>query len=488
MYSPADWLRFNNDYQGRRYSPLAQITSANISTLTPKCLFQTGEVGGFQTSPLIFDGRLYVTTAHSVYALDADTCQKIWSYEYLGSDAAPLPNNRGAALYKGMLFRGTLDGHLIALDAVNGKLLWNVRVCDATKGNFISAAPVAFNGKVFIGDAGADFGGTARVYAFDAVSGRSIWTFDLVPGGRQTGAETWGKDSGRNGGSVWATITVEPEPHRLYVSVGNPGSDLDGSDRPGDNLYTDAVVVLDAESGSLQWYAQQNPHDLHDWDTAAAPALYDQDGRHYMAVGSKDARLYIYDRDSHQLIARKDLTRRENDTLPLTAAGVHICPGILGGVEWNGPAYDPNSRLVFINSVDWCVTLRTKDAKIENPGMAGGFKLDPVSDAHGSLHAFDAASGDEKWVYNAGMPMLAGVTPTASGLTFTGSTDGSLLAFDSQTGRKLYSFYTGGAIAGGISTYMVEGRQYVAVPSGNSSKSMWQSRGAATVIVFGLPL
>lgn len=474
--SPAgDWLRYNRDDLGQRHSPLRLITTQNAAALAPKCIFQTGEVGSFQTSPVVRAGKLYFTTANNTYALDAATCRQLWKHEYAPA-SAPLPVNRGVALYRGMLIRGTLDGHLIALDAQSGKLLWNEWVSDSRNGHFISAAPTAFDGKVFVGEAGGDFGAAGHVHAFDALTGKHLWTFDSVPTSPHLG-----------GGSTWTTITVEPTTRRLFVPLGNPGSDFDGRERPGSNLYSNSVVVIDADSGKLDWYVQQNPHDVHDWDTAAAPVLYDQDQREFMAVGSKDARLYIYDRNSHALIARKDLTRRLNDTQPLSSDhGLHVCPGFLGGVEWNGPAYDPLNHMVFVNTVDWCATFkRAKNAR-ENPQGGSGI-ADPPSQARGWLRAFDGASGKERWSYEAGTPMLAGITTTAGGLLLTGSGDGDFLVFDAESGRKLYTFYTGGSVGGGPSTYLVGDAQYIAVASGNNSKGLWQVSGASTLIVFGLP-
>lgn len=480
-----DWLRYNRDYLGQRHSPLTQITAQNVATLVPKCVFQTGEVGSFQASPVIRAGKMYFTTANNTYALDAATCHKLWKYEY-PPVAAPLAVNRGVALYKGMLIRGTLDGHLIALDAENGNLLWDEWVADNRSGHFISAVPVVFGGKVFIGEAGADYGAAGHVHAFDALNGRHLWTFDAVPTGRE-GAPTSDKGQAVGGASTWTTITVEPATRRLYVPLGNPGLDFDGAARPGPNLYSDSIVVIDADTGKLEWYAQQNPHDVHDWDTAAAPVLYDLDQKRFMAVGSKDARLYLYDRDSHVLIARVNLTGRLNDTTPLSSAhGLHVCPGFLGGVEWNGPAYDPLDQMIFVNTVDWCGTFRRAKNAHEN-AQGGTGTTDPPSEARGWLRAFDAATGEQRWSYEAGTPMLAGITTTATGVLLTGTAQGDFLAFDARTGRKLYGFYTGGSIAAGPSIYLAGGREYVAVASGNSSKSLWQVDGASTLIVFGLP-
>ena len=486
--SSGDWLYYNLSLNGQRYSTLRQITPQNVRRLAPKCIFQTGDIGSFQSSPVVRKGRMYVTTAHHTYALDASNCRRLWSHEYTPTGTEFLPANRGVALYKGAVIRGTLDGHLIGLDASNGKLLWDLWVCDTSKGCFISAAPVIFHGKLFIGEAGGDFGATVRVHAFDAATLERLWSFDAVPSAAASGGEASSADADRRGGSQWSTITVERDSGRLFVSLGNPGPDFDDRARPGDNLYTDSVVVLDADSGHLIWYAQQNPHDVHDWDTAAAPVLYEQNGRAIMAVASKDGHLYLYDRTSHELISRTEVSLQINVTQPFsTTESTRFCPGAMGGVEWNGPAYDPGSRLLFVNSVDWCTTVTALEKP--SPAIPWGARAlqDPIDQARGSLRAIDAADGRPRWTYSADVPMLAGLTTTASGLLLTGTGGGQMLVFDAKTGRQLYSFYTGGAIAGGVTTYSVGDKQLIAVESGNSSKTVWQNIGAAQVIIFGLP-
>ena len=486
--SSGDWLYYNLSLSGQRYSTLRQITPQNAHRLTPKCIFQTGEIGSFQSSPIVRKGRMYVTTAHRTYALDASNCRRLWSYEYTPTGTEFLPANRGVALYKGMVIRGTLDGHLIGLDAQDGKLLWDLWVCDSSKGCFISAVPVVFEGKIYIGEAGADFGATVRIHAFDAATLEHLWSFDAVPAPGQPGGDTWPAAGERRGGSQWSTITVEPDSRRLFVSLGNPGPDFDGRARPGANLYTDSVVVLDADSGHLVWYAQQNAHDVHDWDTAAAPVIYDQNGRALMAVASKDGHLYVYDRNRHDLIARQEVSLQINVSQPFsTTSATRFCPGAMGGVEWNGPAYDPGARLLFVNSVDWCTTVTLLEKP--SPAIPWGASAvqDPADQARGSLRALDAADGRPRWSYAADSPMLAGLTTTASGLLLTGTGGGEMLVFDAKTGRQLYSFYTGGAIAGGISTYSVGDEQLIAVESGNASKTVWRNTGSAQVIIFGLP-
>lgn len=483
-----DWLFYNLSANGTRHSELRQLDTANVRHLAPRCIFQTGEIGSFQASPVERRGKLYFTTARRTYAIDAATCRLLWQYEYSAGGQGFLPNNRGVALYRGKVIRGTLDGHMIALDAETGALLWDIPICDSATGCFISAAPVVFDNKIFVGEAGADFGAVDHVHAFDADTLKLLWSFRTTPLAGEIGGSTWSKNSDRRGAPVWSTISVDESKGQLYVSLGNPGPDFDGRARPGADLFTDSVVVLDAGTGKLLWYVQQVPHDTHDWDTGAAPVLYDLDGRPLLAVGSKDGHVYIYDRTTHRELARAEVSTQLNVDKPLSSTvATRFCPGTLGGVEWNGPALDPADKLLFVNSVDWCATatlLSEPNAAIPWGAMA---TQDPVKDARGSLTAIDAVTGKEKWRFSADAPMLAGVTTTATGLVLTGTGDGLFLAFDGRSGRELYRFSTGGAIAGGVSTYEVASRQYVAVLSGNASKTVWQNTGAATVIVFALP-
>jgi PQQ-dependent dehydrogenase (methanol/ethanol family) len=377
----------------------------------------------------------------------------------------------------------------LALDAATGKLLWNLHVADSHLGYFISAAPIAFDGKVIVGLAGADWGANSQVYAFDAATGNRIWKFDIIPTGLQSGAETWEKGAGTGGGSVWSTMSFDPTEGLIYVPVGNPAPDFDAALRQGANLYTDSIVVLDAKTGALAWYVQQIPGDHHDWDTAAAPVLYEQAGRKFMAVANKGGFLYIYDRITHALVAKVAVSKQENGDVALSDQPVRVCPGVTGGVEWNGPAYDPDTQALYVNSLDWCTTFKLdpKGYKAGELYLKGVIQTDPTSDARGWLQAFDADTGRPLWSYAAPAPMIAGVTPTAGGVILTGGVNGEFLVFGARDGKLLYRFNTGGGVSGGISTYMVEDRQYVAVASGNHSMYPLGTGGAPTIIVFALP-
>jgi PQQ-dependent dehydrogenase (methanol/ethanol family) len=486
--SDSSWLMYNRVYTGIRYSALDQINRVTAHNLQVKCIFQAGEVGTFQTSPVVYDGMMYLTTAWSTYAIDPSNCDLIWTHNYPVDEDVELSGVRGVAIYRGKVFRVTPDGHLLAIDAKTGKLLWDVWVANKELGYLLSAAPVAYDGRVYIGEAGADWGANAHLYAFDTETGRQLWTFNVIPTGKEAGASTWGSGAEHGGGSMWTSFSLDPATSQLFVSIGNPAPDFDGALRPGANLFTDSVVALDYRTGKLVWYVQQVPHDTHDWDTAAAPILYDVDGKGYMAVANKGGWLYIYDRRSHKLIARTEVTTRLNDTAPLTVEGVHHCPGIQGGAEWNGPAFSPKEKLLYVNTVDWCGTSKLEASRFiaGSVYMGGTHVYDPVSMARGWTRALDATTGKTVWTRQSNSPMVAGVTPTAGGVVLTGDLNGNFLVLDSHSGETLYRFHAGGAVAGGVSTYLIAGKQYVAAATGNTSRLVWQTRGAATVVVFGL--
>jgi len=485
----ANWLMYNKDYRSQRYSGLSQINVNTARRLVAVCAFQLGQVGWYQASPVIYAGVLYVTVANSTYAVDARSCRKNWQHDYVATEPPLVVVNRGVALYKGAVYRTTPTGHLIAIDARTGRLLWDVWVSNTAQGYWLSSAPLVYDDKIFVGEAGADFGANGHVYAFAAGNGEQLWTFDLVPTGQQPGAQTWQEGAAHGGGSTWSSYSIDPMERLLYAPIGNPAPDYNGELRPGANLYADSVVALDVKTGRLAWYAQQLPHDVHDWDTAAPAAIYDLNGRSLLAVGTKGGWLYIYDRVTHQLLAQSEVSTHSNIDTPPSPEGVHACPGSVGGVQWFGPAYSPKDRSLYVNSVEWCGTYLRTDAPYTsgNLYLGGEYTPDPMGSAKGWVRSFDAATGKQNWVHEAATPMLAGLTPTSGGVLLTGNLNGDFIVMNARTGKDLYHFNTGGAIAGGVSTYLVDGKQYVAVASGNSSRTVWGTAGAASIFVFGLP-
>ncbi|MBA3556943.1 MAG: PQQ-binding-like beta-propeller repeat protein, partial [Gemmatimonadales bacterium] len=359
-----DWLTYNRTLAGDRFSPLAEITRANVVRLRRACRFDTGERTPMQSGPIVVDGTIYLTTAEYTYAVDGASCALRWKHRYRYHPRPPfdLKVNRGAAYLDGRLFRGANDGRVYALDAATGRELWNVRAGDPARGETFPAAPVAWDGKVFIGNAGGDnLGVTGRMMAFDARTGGKLWTFDIVPGNGPAAA-TWPAETERvphAGGATWTSYSVDTAAGIVYLPTGNAAPDFLRALHPGPNLYTTAIVALDAAAGTLRGWYQVLVEDWHDWDVAAAPALIRlSGGRALLAVGGKDGHLYGIDPGSWRLHFQTPVTTRFNVDAPLTPEGTRFCPGVNGGVEWNGPSYSPSTGLLYVGAIDWCTTVK----------------------------------------------------------------------------------------------------------------------------------
>lgn len=509
----AGWPSYNRTLTSERFVDLAQIQRTNVGSLRELCTYDTGIETSFQTGPIVVDGVLYATTEMDTIALDANTCQERWRVH---EDVPPsyLAVNRGVAHADGRLFRGLQDGRVVAYDARDGKRIWEQRIADSAKGESVPAAPIAWNGLVFIGNAGGDnYGVKGRMYALEAATGRIAWEFYLVPrehprdiktaaieSHEKARAATWGneRDVPIAGGATWTSYTLDPRTGLLYVPGGNPAPDFTPGLRPGDNLYTNSVVVLDAKSGAYRAHFVITPEDFHDWDVSAAPSLATtRSGKQRMFVAPKDGHLYGFDLDSGARLYRTAVTTIENVSAPLTLEGVRFCPGSQGGTEWNGPAYNPANNLVYTGSVDWCSTVRiAPDAKVKNvsvgqPWSGAGDenvfgKMDPPEKWRGWLTATDADSGTIRWKFESPAPILAAVTPTAGGLVFFGDMAGNLYALDADDGRKLWTRKLSGAPGGGLVSYSVAGKQRLAVTYGVKSAIWPTPRSTAQIVVFGL--
>ncbi len=487
----AQWSMYNGTYAGDRYSQLREINPSNVASLRPVCKYPLAEEGPFQAGPVIAGKVAYVTTWHDTYALDATNCKLIWRSAYAPSGLEPFNTNRGVAIDGDMLFRGTQDGHLIALDAKSGKLLWNVKAADSSKGYFLSASPIVWDGKVYMGTAGADWGARGRMMAFDEHDGHQIWSFDLVPMGDEAGANTWGKASTATtgGGSTWSSFTLDTQTGELFVPVGNPAPDFSGDYRPGKNLYTTSLVVLDAQTGTLRWFFQTVPHDVHDYDVGAAPVLIStRAGKHLVVFGGKNGYLYALDRTTHAVVYKVAVTTIQNPDVAPTIKGVHVCPGWLGGEEWNSPVYDRVNNELIVGTVDWCGNYTLNQARyVAGKFFLGGtFIPDPYQSAHGWVTALDADSGKIVWQDKTTGPDVAAIAPTAGGIIFNGDLGGTFYAFDARSGKELYRYKTAGAMAGGVVAYDENGRQYIIADSGNVSRSIWPgaSGGHPTIYIF----
>ena len=469
-----NWLFYNKGYSGERHSSLKQINTDNVMDLQRTCTYDVGDLGGFQVTPQVYKGVMFITSMTKTLALDATTCKLIWEHDYTYTGPVVLETNRGVALYKGKVIRGTADAHLIALDINTGNPIWNVPVEDSSLGYFLSAAPIVWNGMVFIGDAGADWGIKGKMYAYDVNNGSKMWEFDTIPTGDQPGADTWqsADSTSTGGGSMWTSYTLDKDSGLLYVSVGNPAPDFAAEYRPGDNLYTDSVVVLDAKTGKLQRYYQQIANDDKDYDTAAAPVIYKQGDATHVSVVDKAGKLYTYNDNTQKEQYSVPLINVENQAAPVTKEGTHVCPNWSGGAQWSGPSY--MNGTLFVNMVDWCGTATLDEVRYvkQQLYLGGAMALDDSKDAIGVTSAVDAATGKVKWQFKRqGTRTVGGITTTEGGLVLTGDMVGNLFALNAKDGSLLYMDNIDNApIGGGVSTYMVDGTQYLAVAAGNTSR------------------
>jgi len=489
----SEWETYNKSLEGQRYSPLSEINASNAARLGEVCRAPLAARGSLESGLVVVAGTLFVTTATDTFAIDPVTCRTKWQHTYHRSQEPGLSVSRGAAYLDGRVFRGTDDARLVALDASTGAELWTDVVGDASLGEYVAAAPLAWNGLVIVGTSGGEFGIRGRILAYDVMTGREMWRFDTIPIGKEVGADTWGdgKWAAHGGGATWSTFTLDPVTDELFAPIGNPVPDFAPMDRHGANLFTDSALVLDARTGQLRWWYQLESNDDHDHDLAAAPVLF-RNSRHenMMAAAGKDGLLHVVDRTTHEAVFKVPVTTVDAERKTVTATGVKVCPGPAGGVLWNGPAFDPRRMTLFVGADDLCITLKSTSGTSYVPrGLNfGGGALPGREPATGWLTAVDANTGAIRWKYHDAAPVLAGVTPTAGGIVMTGDNAGDFLVFDSGTGNLLFKYATGGALAGGVVTYAHNGKQYVAFTSGNSSPASFGAAvGRPTLVVMSLP-
>lgn len=486
-----DWPFHNRTPDAQRTAPLTQITPENVAGLAEVCRVRLSGPGPLSAGQLLANGILYTTAANSTIALEPTSCEVVWKAIYPFSEGEVYNANRGPAIWQGKLYRGTGDGRLVAYDAMTGHELWRVKAGDPKRGEYVVAAPLAWDGLVYAGIAAGDLGIAGRLMAFDAKTGDKRWSFNLIPVPGEYGNQTWPGDSWKTGGGgTWSTFTLDPATGELFVPVANPAPAFDPSVRRGDNLFTNSALVLDAKTGAYRWHYQALPNDAHDYGVSPPGVLVTLGARKLLAQASKDGHVYMVDRASHKLVWKTPVTTIANFDKEATPEGVRICPGAKGGVEYSAPGYDPASGLLVVGSVDWCYVLVKTPYPPYQPGMPylGGRMERGDDNPTGWITALDARTGKVRWKMRTPAPMIGAVTPTASGLTFAGDASGKLYALRTADGKVLWQTDTGGALAGGIITYRIRGRQYVAVSSGNISRSSWAgATGVPTMIVYALP-
>jgi alcohol dehydrogenase (cytochrome c) len=493
-----EWLLPNHDYAGVRFVDLKQITPDNAASLKPVCLFQGADMTRSLTNPLVYRGVMYLSTTYSTVALDPATCRVKWRHDWKAKakDANSSIKNRGVAIKDGKVVRGTQDGYLIALDADSGKLLWEVKAASAEKFEALGMTPLAFEDLIIIGPAGSEYGVKGWIGAFRLADGAPVWKFNTIPNDDEPGADSWGSADARlrGGGAIWTTPSLDSRSGLLYVPVGNPAPDMFAAQRPGSNLYTGTMVVLDVRTGKLQWYKQTVPHDTHDWDVPVVAPQFTADikgaRRQVVTLAGKDGMLRLVDRDSREELYSVPVTTIRNAEMEPTEEGIYACPGMLGGAEWSAPALNPQADLMVIPTVDWCGTYKRDDEARYIAGqlfMGGSFTYDPIDKSRGWLTALKASTGEVMWKYHGVRPMLAAVTATAGNMIFTGELNGDFIALDGRNGNVVYRFNTGGSITGGVVSYAHEGKQYVAAVSGMAA-GFWQTQpGSMTLVIFSLP-
>jgi PQQ-dependent dehydrogenase (methanol/ethanol family) len=495
-----NWLLNGRTYDNQRYSPLKQINPANVRRLAPVAIVQTGVANSFEATPLVVNGVMFVSTpGDRVLAYDAASGAPLWSYmpSLRYSNLCCGPQSRGVAVAYGKLFLAQLDGTLTALDARNGAVLWksdyeSTLPADAVFYSF-TMAPQVYDGMVIVGSSGAEYPGRGFVQAYDAATGKLIWRFRTTAAPSEPGGDSWSGDSYlRGGGSVWSTPAIDPGRGLVGFAVGNPNPDLDGHDRLGDNAYTNSIVGIGVTDGKLRWWNQEVPHDLWDYD-AAAPVIFmdarDSHGKLVPAAAQagKVGNVFIVSRETGERLRKSDPFVPQSTNLfevPPKDGGVTIYPASNGGSQWSPAAFSPRTRDFYVMGVHEPATYTTVEVNPYKPGtpvvgqIMGG-KLNFIMDGKdgmalsGTLSAVNVDTGRIDWQYRSSLPMVGGVLSTASDLVFCGEMDGHLSAFSARTGKQLWSFNLGVAVAGPPVTYRVNGVQYVAVAAGGLSANAW---------------
>jgi alcohol dehydrogenase (cytochrome c) len=513
-----DFLLTNGNYSQQRFYPNAQINRGNVAKLRPAWIFQTDLMESMETSPIIVNGIMYVTTSFDhVYALDARTGEELWHYQQkLGPITTYCcgPNNRGVAVYGDAVYLATLDSKLVALDAKTGKVKWSSDIADPEAGYSETMAPTAVDGKILVGTNGGEYGIRGFVKAFDAKDGHLIWTFYTIPEknlGVWAEKDATGRDMHRDiatekanaaqatelykrlGGGVWQNPSVDLANRRVYFSVGNPSPDLDGAARPGDNLYTDSLVAVDLDTGKYICHFQYIPHDVWDLDAVSPTVLVDamdNDGKVVPAVmeAGKTGHVYVNRRSDCSLIRFSEaMVPQENMwTLP-TAAGARMLPGANGGVEWSPMATDPSLGLAYAINLHQPMTYTVTSAPYPNGKLwlGGAFAVIPTEAQWGNITAVDYNTGKIRWQVKTPEPMIGGILATAGGLVFTGEGNGRFAAYDSANGSRLWQFHAGAGVNAPPSSYNVDGKQYIVVAAGGNVQLNYK-RGNA-IIAFTLP-
>ena len=487
---PQNWLTYSGGYAGWRYSTLDQINAGNVSKLTMQWAFQTGDIGEFETTPIAVNGILYGTGQNDrAFAIDARTGRAIWRYQRVLPDhVKPCCGrvNRGFALLGDKVFMATLDAHVIALDTRTGNIVWDTTAADYKQAYTFTVAPLVVKDKVIVGVSGGEYGIRGCVDAYDAATGKRAWRFETVPGPGEPGHETWDAESWKSGGApAWLTGTYDPELNLIYWPTGNPSPSNYGGERKGDNLYSNSMLALDADTGKLKWYYQFTPHDLYDYDATQIPVLVDADWegkpRKLLIHANRNGFMYVLDRITGQFLFAKAFGKvtwatgispegkpiLNSDATP-DAIGKRVCPGAIGLTNWFSPSYSPGTKLLYVATTNECdvFTSSPQQYRAGHDFLGSIYVPDPKERPSGSLKAFDPLTATEKWEFKYFSNPNAGALSTKGGVVFAGESDGNFIALDAQTGKDLWHVQLGAAVYSAAISYQVEGRQYVVIPAG----------------------
>ena len=488
-----NWLSYNGDYTGQRFSSLDQINAKNVSQLRAQWVFHTNSSNDMEVTPVVVDGLMLVTAANDVYALDAQTGRVVWHYSRPISegliDDASQHHNRGVGVWKSRIYSETDNAHLLCLDSRSGNLLWDVAYAEGNRNYGATSAPLVVKDKVIVGTSGGDDGVRGFVAAFDAATGKLAWKFWTIPGPGEPGSESWpGELYKRGGGTTWMPGTFDPELNTIYWGTSNPAPDFDGAVRPGDDLYTDCVLALDPDTGKLKWYFQFTPHDLFDYDATETPVLIDTTFRgapqKLLVQANRNGFLYVLDRTNGKFLSAVPFVEKLNwasgvdaqgrpirTGLQPTESGARICPDFNGATNWFSPAFNPATRLFYFLAEEDCSIFSVKPQKFTE-GQAyysTGVSHSSTDEKQKILLAYDLEGKQPAWRYlqTGSGQSSAGVMTTAGGLVFFGDNAQSFEAADAGTGKPLWHFNTGQTLHASPMTFAVRGKQYVAIAAGS---------------------
>jgi len=489
----ADWLSYNGDYTGRRYSGLREINIGNVANLRVQWVFHSPNSSHLEVTPVVVDGIMLVTSANDAYALDAQTGRTLWHHsrpitEGLIDDASQ-HHNRGVAVWRNRIFMETDNAHLLCLDARSGNLLWDVPYTDGNPNYGATSAPLVVKDKVIVGTSGGDDGVRGFVAAFDAESGKEAWRFWTIPAPGEFGSSSWPGESYKlGGGTTWMPGTFDPELNTIFWGTSNPAPDFDGGPRPGDDLYTDCLLALDPDTGKLKWYFQFTPHDLFDYDAVETPVLVDAifrgQPRKLIVEANRNGFLYILDRTDGAFLSARRFAEKLNwatgidekgrpirtDVQP-TEAGSRVCPGMVGATNWHSPAYNPQTSLFYFMALESCDIYFAKAQKFE-PGQtyySTGVRRSESDQNQKILLAYSLDGDHPAWRYvqSGEGHSSAGVMTTAGGLLFFGDDARSFEAVDAAAGTPLWHFNIGQTISASPMSYAIKSKQYVAIAAGS---------------------